>query len=269
MTETNCETAFNQLWTHFLESSKGDFLDYNCTYSKYDFLRYLVDHKEVVLHGSPNFDIEVLEPRQATGTGPNQNLMAVYATTDAANAIFVAILDRTNINHWDFESPPTRYAIGLRDPSQSPWVDGVIYVLDRNFFQQRGNWVSTQAVFPIGKIKVCPQDFPLLDQVEKITVEENDSYHAAKSILCQVIDQARVTSRQDEQGYSVVVWNEESWIPLCRLHMTTNQKSMDLIDVQGRKKKFLIHKLEDIEKYTDPLQATASCYINQEQSHSP
>ena len=190
MTETNCETAFNQLWTHFLESSKGDFLEYNSTYSKYDFLRYLVDHKEVVLHGSPNFDIEVLEPRQATGTGPNQNLMAVYATTDAANAIFVAILDRTNINHWDFESPPTRYAIGLRDPSQSPWVDGVIYVLDRNFFQQRGNWVSTQAVFPIGKIKVCPQDFPLLDQVEKIKQEEDSlqvfTLRIPKSFICHI-----------------------------------------------------------------------------------
>ena len=126
MAEANREAAFDQLWTHFLESPKGGFVEYDCSYAKYEFLRYLVDHREVVLHGSPNFNIEVLEPRKATGTGPSQDLTAVYATTDAANAIFVAILDRTNINYWDFEDLPTRYAIELRVSSQSPWVDGVV-----------------------------------------------------------------------------------------------------------------------------------------------
>lgn len=262
--EAKRNAAFCHLWTHFLDSSKGSFIEYDCSYSKYEFLRYLVDHREVVLHGSPNFKIEILEPRQATGTGPNQNLTAVYATTDAANAIFVAILDRTNISHWDFEDPPTRYAIGLRVSSQEPWVDGVVYVLDRTLFLQKGNWVCTQAVFPIGKIKVCPQDFPLLGQVEKITVEENDAYHAVKAILCEVIDRARITSRYDKQGYSVVVRSDGNWTPICRLYMATDQKSVDLIDEQGNEERLLIHELGDIEKYAGQLKATVARYINQE-----
>lgn len=264
MAEAKRAAVFDQLWTQFLESSKGGFIEYNCRYAKCEFLNYLVDHKEVVLHGSPNFNLEVLEPRKASGTGPNQNLTAVYATTDAANAIFVATLDRVNISHWDFENPPNRYAVGLRDASQSFWVDGVVYILERGSFLQRGNWVCTQAAFPIGKIKVCCEDFPLLDQVETITAEENDAYHAVKAILGEVVDRELITSRHDEEGYSVVVRSRGDWIPIVRLHITTDQKSVDLVDERGNKEQLLLRELGELEKYADRLKATVARYADRE-----
>ena len=111
-------------------------------------------------------------------------------------AIFVSILDRSNLRHWDIEGPPIRYALELKVPSPEPWIDGVVYILDRTPFCQHGrNWVCAESVYPLGKLEVCPEDFPLLDQVERATLEENDTYLMIKDIVCELIEKERVTSR--------------------------------------------------------------------------
>ena len=72
--KTHQKETFDCLWNLFLNTSEGDFIKYDCDYLKHEFLQYLVDHRVAVLHGTQNREIGVLEPRKATGTGPNQAL---------------------------------------------------------------------------------------------------------------------------------------------------------------------------------------------------
>ena len=57
-------TAFE---TVFAAASRvGGWIDYQLPYSKQEFLRYLVDKHDVVLHGSGNGAIDVFEPTPQT-----------------------------------------------------------------------------------------------------------------------------------------------------------------------------------------------------------
>jgi hypothetical protein len=185
---TDQQRAFNSLW----RSSHADgFIDYNLPYPKWQFLSYLCDMDELVLHGSQNRVIGTVEPRQARDKKAFSNQNAIYATTDGIWVIYFAILDRQKYPQMSLFNSclQARIAAGLLGNPlyffsithsvllQSPWCEGVIYILPRKFFQQEApqhlqgaeiifpHWISSVPVEPVARLKVGPQDFPFLDQI--------------------------------------------------------------------------------------------------------
>lgn len=186
--ERNRKILFEKLYQKAI-AKEGDFLDYEGPYTKEKFLEFLVQNKNVVLHGS-NRESEELEPRQANCRSKKfGNLNAVYATEDNILPIFYAIKDKEK---WDGPSasgyykviePLTKqvdkkyeFEIDEKMVKSKPWSDGVIYVLSKKDFDQgvddKGNlideFVSRSPVKPLFRLKVEPKDFPYLNNIKLI-----------------------------------------------------------------------------------------------------
>jgi len=179
--------AFEQL---FQSTPAGGFIDYRLPYPKWQYLSYLCETKELVLHGSQNLDIAEVEPRQAIDKKAFSNQRAIYATTDGIFVIYFAIIDRVQYPLSLFNSclqirispdllsdPFYFFSITHSALLQKPWCPGAIYILSRQAFEQepaqqaRGteilfpHWVSARPARPAAKLLVSPRDFPFLSQV--------------------------------------------------------------------------------------------------------
>lgn len=186
LTATKCAT-FEALWR---STPAGGLIDYQLTDPKWQFLFYLCDTKELVLHGSQVLNIEVVEPRQARDKRAFSNQRAIYATTDGIWVIYFAIVDRKQYPELSLFISCLCVSIGdqLTEPyyffsiTQSallkkPWCEGSVYILPRqNFIQEAAqktqgvevifpHWISTMPAKPLARLYVKPQDFPFLDQV--------------------------------------------------------------------------------------------------------
>ena len=175
----------------YKSTAPGEFINYSLPYPKWQFLSYLCEAHDLVLHGSQNPDIQVVEPRQAKDTKTFSNQRAIYATTDGIWVQYFAILDRKNypeltlfnscmqarlsVDQWS--EPSYFFSITYSVLLQKPWCPGAIYILPRQTFIQEPaqsvggteivfpHWISTQAAQPAAKLLVEPQDFPFLDRV--------------------------------------------------------------------------------------------------------
>jgi len=182
------QAAFEQL---FQSTQPGDFIDYHLPYPKWQYLSYLCETKELVLHGSQNLDIDEIEPRQAIDIKAFSNQRAIYATTDGIWVIYFAIIDRRKYPGMSLFNSCWRARFSadqLSDPFyffsitqsvllQKPWCEGVIYILPRLYFEQEAtqqvqgleivfpHWISSLSAKPIAKVCVGAQDFPFLDQI--------------------------------------------------------------------------------------------------------
>lgn len=180
--------AFDLLWQ---SRSEDGFIDYHLSYPTWQFLSYLCDRYELVLHGSQNQDIGKVEPRQANDKRAFSNQRAIYATTDGIWVIFFAILDRQKYPDMTLFNSCLQIRTGvdqLSDPLyffsithsaliQKPWCKGAIYILSRSSFQCEApqkmqeaeivfpHWISQVPAEPAARLLVGPQDFPFLDQI--------------------------------------------------------------------------------------------------------
>ncbi len=180
--------AFEQV----LESTPlGDFVDYRIPYPKWQFLSYLCETREWVLHGSQNLEIDEVEPRQANDKKAFSNQQAIYATTDGIWVIYFAILDRARYPEMSLFNSCLRARVAADQLSaplyffsithsvllQNPWCEGAIYILPRHSFEQEvsqqvqgmeivfPHWIGRSPEKPIAKLRVGPQDFPFLAQI--------------------------------------------------------------------------------------------------------
>jgi len=182
------QKAFEDLWQ---SRRKGDFLDYDLPYPKWQFLTYLCESRELVFHGSQNQGVDAVEPRQANDMKAFSNQRAIYATTDGIWVIYFAILDRQKYPELSLFNSCLRARISanqLSDPLyffsithsvllQKPWCQGAVYILPRRFFEQEASqqvqgveivfphWISSLPADPVGKLQVGPDDFPFLAQI--------------------------------------------------------------------------------------------------------
>jgi hypothetical protein len=180
-------------------------IDYSLSHPKWQFLTYLCDTKELVLHGSQNHDIERVEPRQASDLRAYSNQHAIYATTDGIWVIYFAILDRKKhpgmslfnsclqirISADQFSDPLYFFSITHSVLLQKPWCEGMVYILPRPSFEREASqqiqgaeivfphWISSTPVEPVAKLKVGPQDFPFLAQIHGHNNEKLDRLAAA------------------------------------------------------------------------------------------
>lgn len=178
----------------------GSFVDYQLTHPKWQFLSYLCQSRNLVLHGSQNLEIAEVEPRKAIDTKAFSAQEAIYATTDGIFVIYFAIVDRRNFSPLtlfnsclDIRVSPDQvlgplyfFSITHSALLQKPWRDGAIYILPRENFEQEPaqqmsgaeiifpHWISPRPATPIAKLLVQPKDFPFLAEIhghndEKLT----------------------------------------------------------------------------------------------------
>jgi len=182
------QSAFEDLCQ---STSTGGCVDYRLSYPKWQYLSYLCETRELVLHGSQNQSIGQVEPRQATDVKAFSNQRAIYATTDGIFVIYFAILNRRKYSEMSLFNTCLCAGVSLdqlSDPMyffsithsallQEPWCEGMIYILPRQPFEQEASqqmqgmeivlphWISTSPAEPIAKLRVGPQDFPFLAQI--------------------------------------------------------------------------------------------------------
>lgn len=169
----------------------GAYIDYQLETPKWQFLSYLCGARELVLHGSQNPAIEVVEPRKARDVREFSAQEAIYATTDGIWVEYFALVDREHFGPLSlFNScievciPPGQvigplyfFSITHAALAQNPWREGTVYLLPREGFTQEPaqqmagaeirlpHWISTSPALPVAKLRVLPADFPFLHQV--------------------------------------------------------------------------------------------------------
>jgi hypothetical protein len=146
-----------------------------CPYPLHELLTHLALEHGLLLHGSNNATLDVLEPQPARDW--DTELLAVVASDDGIWPLFYAVVARDRVEHvftacMHLGRPPRlrrfyMFAIG-GDPSASgSWTEGAVYALPRAGFRREWGheWVNPHPVRPELRIPVRPEDFPLRDVV--------------------------------------------------------------------------------------------------------
>jgi hypothetical protein len=84
------------------------------------------------------------------------------------------------------------------------------------------------------------------------TEEELEGFHAVKAILRSTIPVERITHR-DNQSYFVILVDDNNRKPICRLHFNSTQKYVGILDEQKKETKYSISSIDDIYKFSDEL----------------
>lgn len=183
-------TAFAGLYQDAVQPAQGRPFDYTLAAPIWQFLCWLCDTQDVLLHGSGASGIETFEPRKSNDTDEFGNRQAVYAASDGIWPLYFAIVDRDrhvrsliNACFRVVETDGARsdpyyfFSIDAEAMPQQPWRAGTIYMLPRAGFEQQAResyrgvdleiaqWASLVPVQPLARVDVRPADFPFLDQV--------------------------------------------------------------------------------------------------------
>ena len=171
-------------------TADGKRIDYRLDAPLWQFLCFLTDEKQILLHGSGNPDIDHFEPRKANDVAEFGDRRAVYAASDGIWPLYFAILDRerypmTLINSSirlvleDGGQSDPWYFFSITDTAlaQRPFREGTIYLPPRAGFEAqpplryRGRDIHVQQlagpneVTPLARLTVSPEDFPFLGQL--------------------------------------------------------------------------------------------------------
>ena len=178
--------AFENLFKQTVTTGQGTEIDYDLEYPKHEFLRFLVEFKGLLMHGSNIGDIDAMSPvRFSTDAGAPGNVSGVYADKDHIRPMFFAIVNRkrcfglTNgfvdrkedgsFAHDEEVGVHSRFyflSIDHKGLKRDPWCDGTVYVLPPDSFRYwGGQYTSRVAIKPLMKISVHPNDHPLLHEI--------------------------------------------------------------------------------------------------------
>ena len=153
-----------------------------CPYPAHELLTYLVLERGLLLHGSNDVTLDVLEPRPAHDFGTE--LEAVVACDDGIWPLFYAVIARDRTDRMftaclHVGRPPRLrrfYAFAtVSDPADAAsWTTGAVYALPRTGFRREWGreWVTADAVRPVLRVLVRPEDFPLRETVVRTTPEQ-------------------------------------------------------------------------------------------------
>lgn len=188
--DTRPETlaAFSRLYEETVAPGSGAPINYTLDVPRWQFLYWLCDTQDVLLHGSGDPAIREFEPRQSNDITEFGNRKAVYAASDGLWPMYFAIVNREmvqSLNNACFRVVAPDGSVGEplyffsveADLSQAPWRAGTVYILPRAGFepQPRGEyqgvqlevaqWASPEPVRPRARLAVSPEDFPFLAQI--------------------------------------------------------------------------------------------------------
>lgn len=182
--------TFDALFDSAKQSGLNTLIEYKLSFPKSDFLNYLCDWRGLVLHGSQQPDLDVLQPiRKSRDNHEFGNRKQVFGSPDAIWAMWFAILDKSKLHftrngcirvgvgpkrvkYYHFELP--------KDVKKAnPFTKGTIYIaraadfpdkrpypLLDHFNAEIEEWGSTKSIVPLARIKVQPEEFPYLEQVQ-------------------------------------------------------------------------------------------------------
>jgi hypothetical protein len=180
--------AFDRLFDE--ASGRGGEIDYRLTAPRWQFLCHVADSRGVVLHGSGDPAIEMFEPRQSDDVNAFGDRKAVYAASDGIWPMYFAILDRDryrmslinssarlDLGNGTRSAPYYFFSIAADALARRPYRRGTVYLLPRAGFEQQSvlhmgglklwpdQWASLEAVRPLARLSVGPEDFPFLAQM--------------------------------------------------------------------------------------------------------
>jgi hypothetical protein len=177
------EEAFAALFVAQVAPGGGGEVAYELPYPKHEFLRYVLNQHEVLLHGTNRPDIATLEPRQQTDYS-GRPITAIFASGDGIWPLFFAVLDNAHfqgsLRNGCFVvgrpgEPEHRFyffSVTAAMLAQGCWTSGYIYLLPRATFARTDTgrvrfdeWASLEPVRPLARLAVVPEDFPFLQQV--------------------------------------------------------------------------------------------------------
>lgn len=182
--------AFDALFDSAQQSGPNTLIEYKLPFPKSDFLNYLCDWRGLVLHGSQQHGLDVLQPlRKSSDNNEFGNRQQIFGSPDAIWAMWFAILDKSKfrftrngcirvgvgpkrVKYYHFELP--------KDVKETnPFTEGMIYIaraadfpdkrpypLLDHFNAEIEEWGSTKSIVPLARIKVQPEEFPYLEQVQ-------------------------------------------------------------------------------------------------------
>ena len=176
--------GFDRLLATTIETPGGE-IDYRLPAPKWQFLCHLADAHALLLHGSTNPQIVLFEPRKSNDAHAFGDRRAVYAASDGIWPLYYAVLDRQrfpmSLNNACIRiagevpsEPHYFFSISQSALAQRPFRNGWVYLLPRTSFEQQPplksaglqvevqQWASLEAVHPIARLAVSPEDFPFL-----------------------------------------------------------------------------------------------------------
>ena len=169
---------------------KGQELAYELELPKWQFLCYVVETLEVVLHGSGDSGISDFQPRKSDDVDEFGNRQAVYAASDGVWPIYFAIVDRQQVRSLlnaclrivdevgSRSEPYYFFSVDGDALINHPWRNGTVYLLPRRTFVQQSaafhgshlvqaqQWASQVPVQPLARLSVTPEDFPFLARIQ-------------------------------------------------------------------------------------------------------
>jgi hypothetical protein len=224
------EDHFEQLLGAIRDERDGAWLDVGDG-PRWRFVEWLTYRDAVVFHGSPKPDIDLFAPVRTSveladhaGTG---NLAAVYGTPFGLWAMWFAVLDRgslvgsirNGVMRWTSRDGRTldlyHFSVHHELVDGDLWQSGTLYLLPRETFRANvlfpggpasSEWASPEAVRPLKRIAVDPEDFPFRDQVGG----HDDSYVIEAERLSDIV-LARATSARRTDGCLAIelTWDDE------------------------------------------------------------
>lgn len=153
--------------------AEGGVIDASSTgFPAHELLTHLVVQHGLLLHGTNNSELEVLEPRPARDFGTQVEVVA--AADDGIWPLFYAVVARQRVDGVFTACMHLRRVPRLRrfymfrvfgaDPrEETTWTHGAVYaVQSAGFWREWGNeWLSGTDVTPVLRVLVRPSDFPL------------------------------------------------------------------------------------------------------------
>jgi hypothetical protein len=141
-------------------------------FSAHDLLTHLVVQHGLLLHGTNNTELDVLEPRPARDFGTQVEVVA--AADDGIWPLFYAVIARQRVDgvftaclHLGRVPRLRRFymfrVFGADPQNETTWTHGAVYAVQRaGFWREWGNeWLRNSEVTPVLRVLVRPSDFPL------------------------------------------------------------------------------------------------------------
>jgi hypothetical protein len=141
-------------------------------YAAHELLTHLVLHHGLLLHGTNNTELTLIEPRPAHDFGTH--VEAVVAADDGIWPLFYAVVARDRLEGvftacMHLGRPPRQRrfymfrVLGADPRDETTWTHGAVCAVSREGFRREwGNeWLTGREVAPVLRVLVQPSDFPL------------------------------------------------------------------------------------------------------------
>ena len=216
---------FKKLLQAALAQADGGWIEYDLPYPKHEFVQFVSVQDQIIFHGTQNPDIDEFLPlrksmelRDETGRG---NIQGVYGTHDGLWSMFFAIVDRQQLhgsirngvmyfqNQAGEQIAVYNFSINQAQLDERPYREGALYFLPRETFTRlhltpqslSNEWASEVPVKPIAKMKILPEDFPFLEQIDG----HDDSELIRMNRLSAQIREAAITANLEGDSLEVVL----------------------------------------------------------------